>query len=262
MTDLHTHSNLSDGKLTPSQLVAWAKERKVKILSLTDHDTTDGLAKAENECGIAGIKFVNGIEFSTYAKSEIHILGYNIDYLNPQFVQKLNDVKLKRIARNVELKAKLHAIGITLEIDANAEGVGRMNFARALVEQNFCANTNIAFDRFLGANGIVYTPAARLKPFEAVELIKRFDGVAVLAHPKRYLQDRNLELMLRGLIKYGLQGLEVYYPAHNETDIANLKTLAHKYQLAMTGGSDFHGDAVYNYPEFELDDFAKRLLKI
>jgi len=262
MTDLHTHSNASDGLLTPTQIVEWANSRAVKILSLTDHDTVDGLFEAQEKCTELGIRFVNGIEFSTYAKYEIHILGYNIDYLNPMFVQKLKLVKEKRIARNMELKDKLYSLDMRIDIDAEAEGVGRMDFARALVEQGFCPTTNFAFEKFLGVRGLAYTPSDRLKPFEAVELIVEFGGVAVLAHPKRYVQDRNIELLLEGLIKYGLQGIEVFYPAHNETDIAFLKNIAKKYKLIMTGGSDYHGDAVYRYPEFELDSFANKILKI
>lgn len=262
MIDLHTHSTFSDGKLTPTQLVAWAQERGVNLLSLTDHDSTDGISEAQKECEKNGMQFISGIEFSTFAEYEIHVLGYNIDYLNPRFVQELRNVKDRRKERNALLKTKLHSLGIAIDLDTTADGVGRMNFARALVAQGFCDNTNSAFDKYLGAHGAAYTVAERLKPIEAVQLIRKFGGVAVLAHPKRYLQEKRLDMLLSGLCDYGLQGIEVYYPAHNETDRAQLKKQAKKYNLILTGGSDYHGDAVYCYPEFELDEFSKRVLKV
>ncbi len=260
-TDLHLHSTASDGKLSPKDLVMWAHEKGLNCIALTDHDTTAGIEEAKATAKKLNITCLAGIELSTKAKCEVHILGYNIDYKNKEFVEELEKIKQSRIERNKLLKNKLESLKIFLNIDETAYGVGRMHFARKMVEKDICQNTNEAFDKFLGTNGQAYVSSIRLKPLEAVKLISKFGGTPVLAHPKKFLQDGSLELFLNGLVPYGLKGLECYYPSHNETDVKTLLAMAKKHGLIATGGSDFHGDEVFKYPQFELSPKAKAVLK-
>lgn len=260
--DLHLHSTASDGKLSPKDLVLWAKNRGLETIALTDHDTVSGIDEAKEECKKQGINFVVGIELSSFGKFETHILGYNFDYQNPNFLSELEVIKKRRIARNILLKEKLEEFGMKLDINPQKYGIGRMHFAREMVEKGYVKTINSAFDQYLGSNGKAYIKSQKITPFEAVELIKKYGGVAVIAHPKRFLQDKNLADFVDGLTDFGLMGLEVYYPNHNETDTAKLKNVALSKNLIMTGGSDFHGDEVFRYPSFELEERAKKLLGI
>lgn len=262
MIDLHLHSTKSDGKLSPKELVQWALLRGLKIISLTDHDSISGLDEAKEESEKIGIQLVPGIELSAYAKEEVHILGYNIDYKNAAFLEELSIVQEKRRSRNLEIKAKLESLGIMTDIDPAHEDAGRMNFARDIVSKGYCPTVNDVFDKYLGKGGAAYTVSMRLSPLEAVKLIENYGGTPVLAHPKRFIQDKSLELLVEGLVSYGLKGIEVYYPSHTEREKAELKALAKRHNLIMTGGSDFHGDELSKTLKFKLDDFCKKTLNI
>jgi predicted metal-dependent phosphoesterase TrpH len=242
LTDLHLHSSASDGILSPKEVVRWAALNNLKIISLTDHDTVDGLNDAREECQRLGVAFVSGIELSAYSTDEIHILGYGIDYENDEFIERLSAVKAQRAQRNAELKDKLAQLGVHVDVDPMEKGAGRMNFARDMVKKGISRTPAHAFEQYLGKGGLAYTPSKRLKPFEAVELIRDFNGLPVLAHPKRFIQDKNLLDIIEGLIPHGLLGVEVYYPSHSAADIAELKRLAKSKNLIATGGSDYHGE--------------------
>lgn len=141
---------------------------------------------------------MGGIEFSTYSICEIHILGYNIDYKNPDFVQELQKVKDLRKERNVRIGQKLQDLGIKLDIDFASDGLGRMNMARELVKKGYCKDINDAFDTYLKPGAKAYCEAKRLTPVEAVKLIKKYGGVASVAHPKKYLLDKRLDICWAG----------------------------------------------------------------
>jgi len=263
MIDLHCHSTYSDGELTPYELAARAKEINLKALSLTDHDTVDGLDECKAACAELGVKFIPGIEFSTFAKREIHILGYNINYKNPAFLSKLSEAKKLRIERNRLLFEKLESLGIKLDLDPAAQGMGRALAAKKMVEMGVCKTTNEAFEVYLGSSGKAYVQSKRLTPVEAVTLIKGFDGAPVLAHPKAYIIDGTLESIVQGLKYYGLMGIEVYYPTHTEADVKLLQGVAAKFDLIKTSGSDFHSpDEQYHFTMPDLDEKTKKTLGI
>ena len=236
--DLHIHTNKSDGSLSPGEVVRWAKNKGLDVMAITDHDTVAGLDEGRDEAQKVGVKFVGGIELSTFSICEIHILGYNIDYKNPDFVQELQKVQDMRKDRNIRIGQKLKDLGIYVDIDFSANGLGRMNMARQLVKEGYCRDINDAFDRYLKPGAKAYCEAKRLTPVEAVKLIKKYGGFASVAHPKKYLLDKRLELLLGGLKQFGLDGIEINYPSHTEQDKIAFGKLAEKYRLLPTGGSD------------------------
>lgn len=240
--DLHIHTSASDGTKSPRDTVLHMARLGAELLAVTDHDTVAGLDEAAETCREAGLRFVPGIEISAHSNSEIHVLGYNIDYKNPEFCEEIAKVKSMRRERNLLIGGKLSACGVELGIDFGADGLGRMNIARAMVEQGFAKDVQDAFNRYLGLGGRAYADTRRTSPLEAVKLISAFGGLPVLAHPKKYLQQKTLNLLIEGLKPFGLKGLETYYPTHSKEDTETLIAVADRYGLIRTGGSDYHGE--------------------
>ncbi|MBR4800373.1 MAG: PHP domain-containing protein [Clostridia bacterium] len=257
--DLHTHTTASDGSMTPTKVVDWAKKGGLDVVAITDHDTVAGLAEGKKRAEEVGIKFVPGVELSTFAVCEIHILGYNIPYENPEFLSALDAAQNLRIERNKRIGEKLAHYGFKLDIDFSAKGVGRMNMARDMVQKGYVKDVQEAFDKWLGTSGKVYCETRRLSPLDAVKLIKEYGGIASIAHPKKYLLDGRLDMLVEGLKKFGLDGIEVNYPSHTDKDRQDLVALARKYGLLQTGGSDFHGDEDKDFV-FLLDARTKTAL--
>lgn len=245
--DLHIHTKASDGSMEPEKVVEWAYFKNLDVMAVTDHDTVSGLDSAKNKADELGIKFVAGIEFSTFLDYEIHILGYNFDYHNVEFLAELENVKNMRKNRNVQIGKRLEELGINLGIDFNEDGLGRMNIARLMVKQNYANTVSNAFDNYLGVSGKAYIKSERLTPIEAVKLIKKYGGVASIAHPKKYFLNGTLESLIESLMPFGLDGIEINYPTHTKSDKAELSQIAQKFALIETGGSDFHGDEDKNY---------------
>lgn len=239
--DLHIHTTASDGRLSPREAVEWAKARDMDALSITDHDTVDGLAEAKLAAKELGIRFVNGIELSCYSICEVHILGYGFTP-DAAFEEELSSVKAMRRARNVAIGQKLSALGVELGLDYDANGLGRMIIARKMVELGVVSDISDAFDRYLGVGGRAYVEIRRLTPVEGVKMLKAHGAFVSVAHPKKLMQEGRLELMLGGLKRFGLDGLEVNYPGHGDSDRAALLKLCDKYRLLPTGGSDYHGE--------------------
>ena len=204
--DLHIHTSASDGLKTPREAAEHMHGLGVELISVTDHDTVSGLDEAAEECRALGVHFVPGIEISAHSNSEIHILGYNIDYKNPDFCEQIAKVKDMRRARNLLIGEKLAGYGVELGIDFSSDGLGRMNIARLMVEKGYAKDVQDAFNRYLGPNGKAYSDVRRTSPLEAVKLIAAFGGVPVLAHPKKYLQQKTLRLLVEGLKPFGLKG--------------------------------------------------------
>lgn len=259
--DLHVHTTASDGSMTPEKVVEWAKKGGLDVMAITDHDSVAGLAAGKKKAEELGIKFVPGIELSAFSVCEIHILGYNIPYENKDFLAALDDVQNQRIERNKLIGERLKSHGINLDIDFSAKGVGRMNMAREMVAKGYVKDVAEAFDKWLGTNGKCYAAVKRLSPIDAVKLIKSFGGFASIAHPKKYLLDGRLEMLVEGLKRFGLDGIEVNYPSHTEDDKKALRTLSKKYHLLETGGSDFHGDEDKDFM-FELEGASRRALRV
>lgn len=262
--DMHNHTTFSDGQLTPEQVLTRLKKLGAKACAISDHDTVDALPEAVETAKAIGILFVPAIEISTYASKDVHILGYGIDYRSTEFLDTLSTIKEYRKARNIRLYEKLQSMGIKIDLDPAAKGVGRVHFALAMVKAGYCQSVNEAFDRYLGTGKPAYIQATKLTPLAAVKAISEAGGIPCLAHPKAYLADKSAELIVSGLVKYGLKALEVSYPSHNETEEKTLKALAIKYRLIPTAGSDFHYESSDSYnasfvPKMEEADVMKLL---
>jgi predicted metal-dependent phosphoesterase TrpH len=255
--DLHTHSNASDGTLPPEEVVRLAKERGLRAIALTDHDTIDGLAEAEAAGKQAGLEVIPGVEISArHPGGSMHILGYFLEYEDRLLAERLEVLKQARKDRNPQIIAKLNGLGIpmTMETVERISGrgqMGRPHIARALYEGGYVRNIQEAFDIFLGNQGKAYVSKFRFPPEEAIEMIREAKGVPVLSHPftLNLRNSEDLRERLQELKGLGLAGIEVYYPEHSPEQEALYLSLARELGLLITGGSDFHGD---NKPEVEL----------
>lgn len=266
--DLHMHSVFSDGTDEVPAIVAKAKAAGLSLMSLTDHDTVKGVGLALEEGEKQGIKVLPGIEISTYAVCEVHILGYNIDINNDRLLTRLAEIEDKRHERIKAILTNLKKYNIELDeekIFDRIGTVGRMHIAKQLLAKGYCQTITEAFDRYLGERGIAYVPSKRITPLEGVKLIKAAGGLAVVAHPLIFCQKGKLDDLIGGLKTYGLDGLEVYYPTHSLDDTAKLYDLAKKNRLIATGGTDYHGlnkkgvepgDVDYVPDRFALEKFG------
>lgn len=266
--DLHMHSVFSDGTDEVPAIVAKAKAAGLSLMSLTDHDTVKGVGLALGEGEKQGIKVLPGIEISTYAICEVHILGYNIDINNDRLLTRLAEIEDKRHERIKAILTNLKKYNIELDeekIFDRIGTVGRMHIAKQLLAKGYCQTITEAFDRYLGERGIAYVPSKRITPLEGVKLIKAAGGLAAVAHPLIFCQKGKLDDLIGGLKTYGLDGLEVYYPTHTLDDTAKLYDLAKKNRLIATGGTDYHGlnkkgvepgDVDYVPDRFALEKFG------
>lgn len=246
--DLHTHSTASDGSMMPSELVRHAKNAGLRAVALTDHDTTAGLAEAGQEAKRIGMELVRGVELAAWQdKTELHIVGLDIDDRQPEFLAAMEDMQQIREDRNrkmVNLMAEA-GVDITLEKLHVKEGDGvltRANFARYLVSVGFVTSIDEAFKRYLDNGRPFYLPRKKLTPERAITLIKAAGGIPILAHPMLYkLGKQTLEKYVSLLKDMGLEGMEVYYSTNMPSDDLYLCRLANRYELKYSGGSDFHG---------------------
>jgi hypothetical protein len=243
--DFHTHTNASDGRLTPGDLVRLAVSRGVRILAVTDHDSTEGIAEALAVAAeYPGFTLVPGIEMSTdIPGDEIHVLGYFLDYENPEFQATLANLRNARRDRGRMMVEKLHAMGIDIpwkrvEEFAGDGSVGRPHVAQALVEMGYVSTFQEAFDRYIGRNGPAYVERTKLTPVQAIEMLVRARALPVLAHPA---SQSNLDELVEQLRAAGMLGIEVYYQDYDQTTCARLAAAAERHGLLKTGGSDFHG---------------------
>jgi hypothetical protein len=261
--DLHTHSTASDGSYPPREVVRLAKEGGLRAISLTDHDTTDGLAEALAAGEELGVEVIPGVEISTrHVGDTMHILGYFLDFQSGELAERLAILKQARKDRNPKIIAKLNALGIpiTMEQVVRASGggqVGRPHIARVLLESGYVRTMQQAFDIYLKNGGKAYVAKYRFPPTEALGMIRQAGGVPVLAHPFTLglgsagaLRD-----LLRELQALGLAGMEIFYADHTPEQEAVYLKLAQELGLLVTGGSDFHGD---NKPEVTLGNIRSR----
>lgn len=246
--DLHAHTTFSDGTKTPFQLVNHAKHVGLSAVAITDHDTVKGVGEALKAGEEIGLEVVPGVEMDVECDTEMHILGYYIDYNSPVLNRILEELNANRMQRNVELIKKLNALGIDISIDdvlneAKGEVVGRLHIAKAMAARRFVATVDEAFKKYLRHDKPAYVEKQRLSPQQGIEIIKNAKGVPVLAHPLLIgLNFEQLNLLVCELKTYGLMGIETYYVTHTRQEIQKLSELALKYDLLVTGGSDFHGD--------------------
>lgn len=253
--DLHMHSAFSDGELSPTALVEEAHRRGVRAISLTDHDTTDGLPEARDAGARLGVGIIAGIELSTWFDREVHVLGYFVDPRHPELDETARRQQSARVRRLRAIGERLEALGRPIDTEAiiasTPGNVGRPHIARAMVAAGYARTTDEVFRRFLGNDGPAYVPIERLSTTDAIEVIHAAGGVAVLAHPG---VDKLFDAVPT-LAEAGLDGLEVGHPAHARSTSDRLRTLAHRHDLVPTGGSDFHRpQSPYKLGHFGVDD--------
>lgn len=243
--DLHIHSTASDGKLSPEEIVTRAAGLGLTTISLADHDTVDGIAPALKAAqGFPGLEMIPGIEISTDSpQSEVHVLGYFIDYTSPELRAALERMRHSRRERALGMIAKLDSLGIHIEWQrvreiAGSGSIGRPHIAQAMLEKNYIASIKEAFTKYIGRGKPAYVERIKTTPVEAVELILKADGLPVLAHP---LTVSDLEKMLFKLKMAGLVGIEAYYNGYTADETNQLLSLASRHKLIATGGSDYHG---------------------
>lgn len=254
--DLHVHSTASDGTLTPIELVDYAISIGQKAIAITDHDTVNGLKEAIEYSKDKDIKIIPGVELSTeYNNKDIHMLGLFIDYNNKAFINKLNHFNQLRMDRNNKMCELLSNLGFNISLDKMYEKFGdtiitRAHFARYLLDNNYISSMKEAFDKYLSDGCPCYVPKVKCSPYEAIEIIKNANGFPVLAHPLLYNYSLSeLDSLVKSFKNSGLIGIEAIYSLNEGDDESNMIRLAQKYDLFITGGSDFHGS---NKPDIDL----------
>jgi len=240
--DLHSHSTASDGKLTPAEVVVLAASRGIRLLALTDHDTTHGYNEARAQAYDSNIRVIAGVEINTdSALGEVHLLGYFPDPEKPALQAVLSKIRTERLNRAEKIVAKLNTLGVPIAMgqvlaQASHQGIGRPHVARALVAGGWVASVPGAFESYLGSGKPAYVPRYAFAPEEAIRLIRSAGGVAALAHPVRSGSEGHIP----ALVEMGLNAVEAYYYDHTADDVARLREAAQRYGLLCTGGSDFH----------------------
>jgi hypothetical protein len=250
MIDLHMHSTASDGQYTPEELVTKAQDTGVTMMALTDHDTIDGVERAEAQAKKLGMEFIPGIEISLESEAEMHMLGFYIDIESEgiraacqKFVQLRNERTLKII--EFLKKYDIHITKEEVEAKSGSDVVARPHFARVMLEKGYVQSISEAFDKYLGTKE--FSTIERPKPSaeEGIRMIHEAGGLALLAHPISLKQDEEgLDALVGSLKEMGLDGIETYYSTHSDEQIRQYHALAVKYGLIETIGSDFHGEKV------------------
>jgi hypothetical protein len=242
-TDLHMHSTTSDGELGPAEVVHLAQEVGLACIALTDHDATGGVLAAQAAGKQLGLEVFAGVEINSEGEhGDAHILGYFLDINYAPLQEQLLAIRDARVGRARGMLKKLAELGMPLEWDAvmafagDALSIARPHVARAMVQAGYVGSTQEAFDKYISTEGPAYVNRLRLEMREAIGLIHAANGVAVLAHAG----DSGLIHLVPALVEAGLDGVEVYYPDHTAAQQAELLDLATRYDLVVTGGSDFH----------------------
>ena len=247
--DLHIHSTASDGIHAPDKIVDFALKKGLSVISLTDHDSTDGIDQAVEAARGTHLEVIPGIEINTdWEETEVHILGYYLDYNLRSFQDTLDEIRQTREERAKKMVDKLADIGVVLTYEqvkriAGEATICRPHIAQAMIKGGYVSSIKDAFDRYLSRGKPGYVPRTKLDPFSAIAIIERAEGIPVLAHPGLSKRDD----LIPALVKKGLLGIEVYYPYHTTDMVDNYRWFCQKYGLVMTGGTDYHGPGT-EYP--------------
>lgn len=245
--DLHTHSTASDGQYAPPELVALAREKGLEVMALTDHDSVDGVEAAVEAGGAWGLRVIQGVELSADDYLNLHILGYG--FSTPALQSWFDSLKSGRNDRKYRIRDFLRRKGLEVplaEVEAEAAGgsVGRPHFAKVMLRHGYVATRREAFDRYLDTPEFQEIERGTKPSAQTcVERIKAAGGKVSLAHPYQIvLGGDQLGALVKRLKDYGLDAIECHYPQHTPEQTAEYLSLAKKYDLHVTGGSDFHGE--------------------
>ena len=252
--DLHTHTTASDGSFSPAALVGKAHETGLAALAVTDHDTIGGLAEAADAAREAGMDFLPGVELSVEDKDgRFHLLGYGFNPEFPELAETLAALRRSRAARTAQMAEKMAALGLPVILDdvrdaakkhgEEAEVIARPHFAQALINKGVVSSVQEAFDKYLASGKPLYQAKEVLTPADAIALLHRAGGVAVMAHPVLVpLSAPALAARVAALHgEAGMDGIEALYSQHSPADTERFLEIARRHALLVTGGSDFHG---------------------
>ena len=245
--DLHSHSTVSDGSLSPEHLVARAIDQGVDVLALTDHDGTEGITAAQAAAQGTNLSLVTGVEISvTWGSSTIHILGLKVDHKNAALQKGLEKIRDYRKERAVKIADRLEKSGISGAYEgasqyASPVMLGRVHFAKFLVDKGHAKNINDVFKRYLVRNKPGYVSGEWATLAQAVNWINGAGGQAVIAHPARYkMTATKLRRLITEFKELGGVGLEVVSGRQHPEEIKTLAKLANDFNLLASCGSDFH----------------------
>jgi len=243
--DLHIHSTASDGRFSPAEIVAKAAARGLSIIALADHDTVDGIAPALKAArAFPHLRVIPCVEISTDTPNgEVHLLGYFIDYTSRELQATLERQRHSRWQRAQRMVARLRDMGLSLDWErvqqiAGGSALGRPHIAQAMLERGYVSSIREAFINYIGRGGPAYVEREKMSPIQALELILKYDGLPVLAHP---LTTADPEATVAELKVAGLVGIEAYYNGYTAEETSRLASLADRLGLIASGGSDYHG---------------------
>ncbi len=251
MIDLHVHTTASDGQYTPSQIIQKASEKNIKVIAITDHDTTAGLKEALEEGKKLGVTVVPGIELNiTFPTGEFHLLGHGLKEPSKSLTNIVENVIKNRNDRNLQIIEKMNADGVPLTIEEITNDypdtvIGRPHFAAELVKLKVVKTRQQAFDQYLARGRKWYVPRICTNLDEAIVAIRDSGGVPVLAHPMSlYLSWGRLPDFLKDCYEKGIVGIEAFHPGARVTECLRLEELSRKLGFIITAGSDFHGEKI------------------
>ena len=241
--DLHLHTRYSDGTFSPEELVLHAQNAGLACIALTDHDTVEGCEGTAKAAAAVNMEFVPGTELTAeHDDTELHVLGYFLDIRNQRLLTEIAKFQSVRQNRIHEMVKRINALGVPLAAEsvfaiANCKSPGRPHVARALVKAGLVSSLDEAFERFLKKGRPAWVPKTKVSALEAIELIHQAGGLAVMAHPGLNRTDD----VIPALVDAGLDGIECFHTKHSTVTSEHYLTIAEKYRLLVTGGSDCHG---------------------
>lgn len=243
--DFHLHSTASDGVHTPTWLMETAASKGVRVLSLTDHDSTEGLAEAREAAARLELRLIPGLELSSdYGTSDIHLLAFGLDVASRPLQDFLSTMREGRIGRVIRIVEILKEVGAPIELSrvlqiAGDATVGRPHVARALMERGHVASVQEAFDRWLGNGKAADVPRPKQDPEETIKTVHDNGGLVFVAHPV-FISD-DYPVVIEKLAGWGVDGVETYYKHYDAPTVTLHRDLADRLGLATSGGSDYHG---------------------
>jgi predicted metal-dependent phosphoesterase TrpH len=247
LIDLHLHTTASDGTLTPSALVSRAFAAGLRIIAVTDHDTLAGLAEAREAASAYGLRVIDGVEITAIEDHrDVHMLGYFVDTADAGLRDFLVTQRADRLRRVRDIGERLAALGLPIDVESLlAQGerkpgrsIGRPQIAAALVSAGHARDRNDAFDRLIGSDCPAYVPRRGATPDDVIDIVRRAGGIVSMAHPALTRKDH----IIPRLASAGLTALEVRHSDQTAVAEQQYRTLASRHGLAVSGGSDFHGD--------------------
>ena len=242
--DLQLHTHYSDGTYTPEELAERGRERGIKVMALTDHDTIDGCKQMAIACDDRNIEFISGCEFTVELEGfELHLLGYFLDLECARLIEQLEKYQAVRKNRIDEMVFKLNELGFKITSDdvlniANCNSPGRPHIGRVMVAKGYCRSLDESFQKYLKKGKPAWVPKSKMTASQAIELIHEAGGLSVIAHPGLYHRDE----VISSLAAVGMDGIECFYTRHSTPMTEHYLMLAEQHGLLVTGGSDCHGD--------------------